>query len=166
MTKRLLIVFLLVCTFQACAQKSYEEQMQNLLEGTVPVMKAQKLDSLKKSGTNIVLLDARRPNEYKVSHIEGARFIDYDDFKKSDVNDIPKDAAVVVYCTAGYRSERIGEKLQKMGYSNVSNLFGGLLDWKNNKFEVVNNQEQPTDSVHTYNKAWSKWLFDGIKVYD
>ena len=30
---------------------------------------------------------------------------------------------------------------------------------------VVNQEAQPTDSVHTYNRSWSKWLQKGIKVY-
>ena len=66
----------------------------------------------------------------------------------------------------GYRSERIGEKLQKMGFTNVKNLYGGIFDWKNQDFEVVGMDNLATDSVHTYNKSWSKWLYKGIKVYE
>ena len=73
---------------------------------------------------------------------------------------------MVVYCSVGYRSERIGEKMQKMGFENVSNLYGGIFDWKNQGNTVINLNQEPTDSVHTYNRNWSQWLYNGIKVYD
>lgn len=165
--KQVLAIFFSTLLVQACAQNNdYHKEMQDLLKGTVPIMKAPTLDSLKSTGSNIVLLDVRQQKEYNVSHIKGAQFIEYDEFTKKDVKDIPKNAKVVVYCTAGYRSERIGEKLQKLGFENVSNLYGGILDWKNNNYEVLNNQLVPTDSVHTYSKGWSKWLYEGVKVYD
>ena len=76
-----------------------------------------------------------------------------------------KDQEVIVYCSVGYRSERIGEKLQKAGYTNVKNLYGGIFSWKNEGNEVVRDADIPTDSVHTYNKSWGKWLLKGIEVY-
>jgi hypothetical protein len=70
-----------------------------------------------------------------------------------------------VYCSVGYRSERIGEKLLKLGYTDVVNLYGGIFEWKNQGLDVYNSSNYPTDSVHTYNKSWGKWLVKGIKVY-
>jgi len=57
------------------------------------------------------------------------------------------------------------EELLELGYTNVKNLYGGIFQWKNDGFDVVNNQSMVTDSVHTYNKSWSKWLVKGVKVY-
>ncbi len=153
---------MLASVFPSCGQKTFDEKMKSLYKETVPLIEASEL----KGKTDIILLDTRSPEEFQISHIEGSQLIDYDNFKKSDVKNIDKDAEVVVYCSVGYRSERIGEKLQKMGYTNVKNLYGGIFDWKNKELEIVNEKEQPTDSVHTYNKAWSKWLYKGIKVYD
>ena len=79
---------------------------------------------------------------------------------------IPKNKEIIVYCSVGYRSERIGEKLLDMGYTKVYNLHGGIFDWKNQSQIVVNDLNLPTDSVHTYSKAWSIWLHKGIKVYE
>ena len=79
---------------------------------------------------------------------------------------IDKDQEVIVYCSVGYRSERLGERLQKMGFENVKNLYGGIFDWKNQGNNIVNENNLETDSVHTYNKAWSQWLYKGIKVYE
>jgi len=100
-----------------------------------------------------------------VSHIPNALFTGYKDFNTDALKDIPKTDTIVVYCSVGYRSERIGEKLQKMGYSNVFNLYGGIFEWKNTGLEVVDTDGTETEKVHTYNKTWSKWLTRGEKVY-
>ena len=160
--KKIIPLFLLVaCCGFACGQKTFDEKMQSLYKNTVPLIKADELNQ--KLGT-VFVLDTRAPEEYGVSHIEGAKMIDYDHFDIKEVESIPKDAEVIVYCSVGYRSERIGEKLQEAGYENVKNLYGGIFDWKNQDFPTVNTSNQPTDSVHTYNKSWGQWLYKGIKV--
>lgn len=167
-SNRFLFCYLLVIVLAmpACAQKTFDEKMQSLYKGTVPLLYANQVDSLQKQHPKVYLLDVRTTREYEVSHLQGSDFIDYDGFTKKDVKAIPKDAQVVVYCAVGYRSERIGEKLQKLGYENVYNLYGGIFDWKYQNKAIFNQYEQPTDSVHTYSKSWSKWLLKGIKVYE
>lgn len=149
----------------ACGQQSFDQKMKSLYKNTVPIINADQLETLKASGP-VYLLDAREPEEFNVSHIPGARLIGYDNFSKDSISDIPKDARVVVYCSVGYRSERIGERMQKMGFEHVSNLYGGIFDWKNQGNTVININQQPTDSIHTYNRSWSKWLYKGVKVYE
>ena len=136
--------------------------MESLYQNTVPLIKANEL----KDKSDVIILDVRSPEEYAISHLEGSIMIDYDNFEKKDVIEIDKEAEVIVYCSVGYRSERLGEKLQKMGFTDVKNLYGGIFDWKNQGLEVVNPQGNLTDSVHTYNKSWSKWLYNGIKIYE
>ncbi|MEP1094412.1 MAG: rhodanese-like domain-containing protein [Cyclobacteriaceae bacterium] len=153
---------LFISVFPSCGQKTFEEKMASLYKGTVPLINSSELSPK----TNVIILDTRSPEEFDISHIAGAKMIDYDNFVKADVKDIDKGAEVIVYCSVGYRSERIGEKMQKMGFTNVKNLYGGIFDWKNQDKDVVNKNQQPTDSVHTYNKSWSQWLYKGIKVYD
>ena len=160
-----LILFIITFFHMASCQSDYNEKLKSLYRNTVPVLSTDSLMNQIKSGGDYYLLDIRSPEEYKVSHIEKAMLIDYDQFKAEDVKDIPLEARVVVYCSVGYRSERIGEKLQDLGFSDVSNIYGGIFQWKNDKYPVVNSDGQPTDSVHTYNRSWSKWLINGIKVY-
>jgi len=71
---------------------------------------------------------------------------------------IDKDAPIVIYCSVGYRSEKIGEKLQKAGYKNVINLWGGIFDWANLKLPLVNEDEEKVTSVHPYDENWGRWL--------
>lgn len=149
----------------SCQTKDYKEKLESLYNHTVPLIPTDALKQKMKSEPSMVLLDIRSEEEYAVSHIKHARFVDYDAFSEEVVADLPREAPVIVYCSVGYRSEKIGEKLLKMGFQNVHNLYGGIFQWKNDGFEVLNALGQPTDSVHTYNKSWSKWLENGVKVY-
>ena len=142
----------------------FDKRLTNLLSFTVPLMGVEELAENKEE---IYILDAREKAEYEVSHIPGARYIGYDKFKKKTVSDIPKDAKVVVYCSVGYRSEKIGEQLKKAGFDDVSNLYGSIFEWVNAGNEVENDKGEKTNSVHTYNKKWSQWVIDGRaeKIY-
>ncbi|MEQ9164750.1 MAG: rhodanese-like domain-containing protein [Fulvivirga sp.] len=158
--------WLIVLLTNACmGQKTFDEKITSLLNYTVPIIKEDELFKRIKN-ENINLLDARSKEEFEVSHIDGAKFIDYDSFDKDMLKGLSLDDTVVVYCSVGYRSEKIGEKLQKLGYKNVLNLYGGIFDWKNKGHDVVDNKGAHTDSVHTYNKSWSQWLYKGVKVYE
>mgnify|MGYP000625090897 CR=1 FL=1 len=161
---KLLLLLILGSVLPACGQKTFDQKMESLYKNTVPLISAEELKQLQY--TDVFILDTREQEEFEVSHIEGAQFVSFDDFEAEDVGNIPKNAQVVVYCSVGYRSEQIGEKLQEMGYRHVKNLYGGIFEWKNQGNEVYNTNNQPTDSVHTYNWNWSKWLYKGIKVYE
>lgn len=154
------LLALLNLSFFSCAQnQDYDDKLKSLYKGTVPVIQP---DSVPE-GT--VFLDTRETEEFTVSHIDGAICTGYDDFNTDSLKHLSKTDTIVVYCSVGYRSERIGEKLLKMGFSNVFNLYGGIFQWKNEGNPVVNSEGTETEKVHTYNKNWSKWLTRGEKVY-
>lgn len=111
------------------------------------------------------LLDARPQQEYDVSHLPGAIVVGYDDFAIDNVlSKVPVMDTVVVYCSVGYRSGKIGEKLQRAGYKNVYNLSGGIFGWANDGHSLVNLENKETKKVHGFNKKWSKWLKKEIPV--
>ena len=117
----------------------------------------------------VVLLDSREPKEFKVSHLENATCVGYDNFDlNKTIQQLPtdKNTKIVVYCSLGIRSEDIAEKLKKAGFTNVYNLYGGIFEWKNQDNTVVNSKNKPTKKVHTFNKDWSKWLLKGEKIYE
>jgi rhodanese-related sulfurtransferase len=166
MVNRVLLLMGMLLSLKSCAQSAFEQQLRLLYKNTVPVIAPEALYKLLQTKNKIYLLDARSPREFQVSHLPGARFVNYETFATRQVQDIPKDAPVVVYCAVGVRSERVGEQLQKMGYQQVQNLYGGIFQWKNKGFPVYNIKLQLTDSVHTYNRYWSLWLKNGKKVYE
>ncbi len=145
-------------------QSDFDRKLQSLYKNTVPLIRSESLVT-KISKQNVVILDTRSAEEFQVSHISGALFLDYDSFKPDNIKNIDKNSKIIVYCSVGYRSERIGERLLKLGFSDVSNLYGGIFDWINDGNPVVNRSGISTDSVHTYNKEWSKWVEKGVKIY-
>ncbi len=143
-----------------CAQEdSFDAMIGRLLRGDVPFAYPHELTD------GVLILDAREPKEHEVSHIAGAVCVGYDDFELKSVDDVHRDTPIVVYCSVGYRSERIARTLIKAGFTDVRNLYGGVFHWKNQGHSVVN-AHGATDSVHTYSKRWSKWLENGVKVHD
>ena len=137
------------------ANKAFDKKVSGLLSFSVPTIGVDKLKGIK---DEVFLFDTRKLEEYQVSHIEGARYLGYEDFDPARLGELPKDAPIVVYCSIGYRSEKIGEQLKEMGYTNVYNLYGSIFEWVNAGNAVVDDEGKPTKSVHTYNRKWSKWL--------
>ncbi len=163
---KVFLFILLLATLQACRQNkvesnAYQFMLQKLLSHSVDETFVAEIDDK----TDVIYLDAREREEYDVSHISNAIWIGYDDFDLQRVNDIDKESEIIVYCSIGYRSEKISKRLVGDGFINVSNLYGGIFEWKNQDHDVVNTQGTVTDSVHAFDKAWGFWLKEGIKVY-
>lgn len=115
---------------------------------------------------NAIFLDAREKKEYNVSHIKNAVYVGYDNFNMTAVKNMAKGTEIIVYCSIGKRSEKITQKLNKAGYNNVSNLYGGIFEWVNQGNEVVDVNNKGTNKVHAYGRFWGQWLDKGEKVYN
>jgi rhodanese-related sulfurtransferase len=75
------------------------------------------------------LLDVRNPDEYAAGHVPGSVCIPLPDLEKRAA-DIPRDTPVVVTCQSGSRGEMAVERLRAIGFTNVTNLQGGVTAWK------------------------------------
>lgn len=157
-----LLVFTVSCTGQKVQSGAYDLMLKTALSHSVDEIS---VDSLQQVQDSVILLDARSPEEYKVSHIANAQFVGYENFDSTGVASLDRNQPLVVYCAVGYRSEKISEKLEEMGFTNVYNLYGGIFEWKNRGNTVVN-ETGPTEKVHAYNKTWGIWLRKGEKVYN
>ncbi len=158
MKRLLLLVISVLFGTPLSAQVSnpkFKRKIDWLLKETIEIIS---VNELKENQQEYLLLDAREKKEFDVSHIANAIHIGYDNPDFSILKDIQLDCPIVVYCSIGYRSEKIGEKLQKKGYTRVKNLYGSIFEWTNEGYEVVNNKSEVTNEVHTYNKKWSKWV--------
>lgn len=140
---------------------SYNVLLKKLLNTKVPEIS---VNSLEKMLTDVVLLDAREPDEFNVSHLANAKFVGYNNFNFDSVKVKDKNTPIVVYCSVGYRSGKIAEKLIEKGFTNVQNLYGGIFEWKNEGNDVVD-KNGITNDVHPYSKSWGIWLKKGNKVY-
>ncbi len=140
---------------------TYRLMLKMMYKKTVPLIGVKDLQKQLGKASDVVLLDTREKQEFEVSHLPNAKWVGYDDFGKKRVEGIDKDQAVVVYCSVGYRSERIGEQLQEMGYTNVQNLEGGMFEWVNQDQVVVDKTDQETKKVHAYSRTWGLWIDKG-----
>jgi len=163
--RTLIIMTFFTLPFFSFGQKTLEELLNKYNTQSVPYMSVQELAMPK---TDAIILDAREPNEYEVSHLKDAIFVGYNHFEIDSIQDklVNKDKKIVVYCSLGIRSETVAEKLKKAGFTNVYNLYGGIFEWKNKDFPIYNLKENETDSIHAFSKEWSKWVKKGQKIYD
>lgn len=167
------ILFLLFALFLFChtktqgqnnrmvKSKSYHVLLKKLLKHDVPEISVEILSKIEHS---VLLLDARELEEFNVSHLRNAKFVGYKNFDIYSLNDANKDQPILVYCSVGYRSEKITENLINVGFTNVQNLYGGIFEWKNKKLDVVD-ANGVTNNVHPYSKTWGLWLKNADKVY-
>lgn len=160
-----LFPIIILCFFDASAQVqsgAYNVILETLLSHSVPEVSVTELKETK----NMVLLDAREEDEYRVSHIANAINIGYNDFDLKKLDQYGKTEKIIVYCSVGYRSEKIAEKLINAGFADVSNLYGGIFEWVNQGRPIVDNANQSTENIHPYSKTWGIWLTKGNKVYE
>ena len=106
-----------------------------------------------------LVLDARTEAEFDVSHLANARQLDStsDLASVEALKEVTKATPIVVYCSVGYRSAVLSQRLKEAGFQNVSNLEGGLFQWANEDREIVR-AGQPTQLVHPYNAVWGALL--------
>ena len=142
----------------------FDERLEKLLKFSVPVID---VPEAHENSEDYIFLDARELEEYQVSHIPGARYIGFRKFDEDLLAGIDRDNNIIIYCSVGYRSEKIGKKMQKMGFTSVYNLYGSIFEWINHGLPIDNNQGIATDTIHTYNKKWGKWVdsLDATKVW-
>lgn len=159
-------ILLLFIGFGVSAQDSLETLLSKFNDGSIPYISAEELKMLQDQ-SDFLLLDTRERNEFEVSKIEDAVFGGYQDFSITQFTNFVTDKTrpIVLYCSLGIRSETIGEKLKKAGYTNVKNLYGGIFEWKNKDFRVIDANGNETDKVHAFSKQWGKWLLKGEKVF-
>jgi hydroxyacylglutathione hydrolase len=81
-------------------------------------------------GEKMVILDVRSDKEWDVGHIEEARHI-YVGRLEENLDEIPKNCPVIVYCGTARRSNIAASILKKNGYGKVYNVLGGMAAWKN-----------------------------------
>jgi len=152
-----------VQTSASCTNLDFDKKVRKLLDLSVTPVTPEELKVM----DGVLLLDTREKEEYDISHIEGAEYMGYKEYDGDLLRDVPKDTPIVVYCSIGYRSEKIGEKIQKLGFTKVYNLYGSIFEWVNQDNPIVDNNNEPTDKIHTYNRNWSKWVEEGkaVKVW-
>jgi rhodanese-related sulfurtransferase len=99
------------------------------------------VDEVKKRmdrGDKFVLVDVREESEFAKDHLPGAIHLGKGVIERdieARVPDLSKE--MILYCGGGFRSALAADNLQKMGYTNVISMDGGIRDWREKGFPLT-----------------------------
>lgn len=104
------------------------------------------LDALRKEKSDVLLLDVREPAEYEQGHLDGALLVPRGILESAADLTFPKhvqtladarERPVVLYCASGGRSAMATVTLKLMGFKEVYNLAGGVMQWAKEQRPLV-----------------------------
>ncbi len=95
----------------------------------VPTIDATALKQLLDAGLPFELVDVREPNEWELVRIPGARLMPKQQLLADGLAKLERTRRTVVYCKGGTRSRDVVQAMCQAGFTDVSNLDGGILSW-------------------------------------
>jgi rhodanese-related sulfurtransferase len=113
--------------------KLVQDAKSRVRETTVDDVKA-RLDC----GERLTIIDVREESEYARDHVPGAVHLGKGIIERDVETRFPDTATeLILYCGGGFRSALAAENLQKMGYTNVVSMDGGIRDWRNRGYPLT-----------------------------
>jgi rhodanese-related sulfurtransferase len=99
------------------------------------------VDEVKKrmdQGDKFLLVDVREESEFAKDHLPGAIHLGKGVIERDIEGKVPKlDTEMVLYCGGGFRSALAADNLQKMGYTNVISMDGGIRGWREKAYPLT-----------------------------
>jgi len=100
------------------------------------------VDEVKKRmdrGDKLLLVDVREESEYAKDHLPGAIHLGKGVIERDIEERVPElNKEMILYCGGGYRSALAADNLQKMGYTNVISMDGGIRGWREKGYPLTN----------------------------
>ncbi|MCI0523815.1 MAG: sulfurtransferase [Acidobacteria bacterium] len=113
-------------------EKLCDDAKSRIREITVEQVK-RKLDA----GEKFHFLDVREDHEWQQDRAAGAAHLGRGVIERDIEKIAPgKDAEIVLYCGGGFRSALAADNLQKMGYTNVLSMAGGIRAWREAQYPI------------------------------
>jgi rhodanese-related sulfurtransferase len=95
------------------------------------------VQAMRQRGESFVLLDVREESEYAKDHLPGALHLGKGVLERDIEQRVPDPATpLVLYCGGGFRSALAADNLQKMGYSKVLSMDGGIRGWRDKGYPL------------------------------
>jgi len=89
-------------------------------------------------GEKIVLVDVREESEFAKDHLPGAIHLGKGIIERDIESRVPDPATpLVLYCGGGFRSALAADNLQKMGYTQVLSMDGGIREWREKRLPLT-----------------------------
>ena len=112
--------------------KIVDDARSRIRETTVDEVK-KRLDH----GDKLVLVDVREDREFDADHIPGAVHLGKGVIERDIEGKYPDvKTELVLYCGGGFRSAMAADNLQKMGYTNVISMDGGIREWREKAYPL------------------------------
>ena len=125
----------------SCNSSSSQAQAESveLQEGIIAKnVSAEEFKDLNTGRADAILLDVRTPDEVAQGVIKNAANIDfYDGSFMTALDKLDKSKPVLIYCRSGRRSGVAMSKMSELGFTEIYNLQGGIIEWANAGEEVV-----------------------------
>jgi len=113
--------------------KIVEDAKKRVRETTVDEVKA-RLDR----GEKLVLVDVREESEFAKDHLPGALHLGKGNIERDVEQRVPDTGTeLILYCGGGFRSALAADNLQKMGYTNVLSMDGGIRVWREKGYPLT-----------------------------
>ena len=89
-------------------------------------------------GDKFLLVDVREESEFAKDHLPGAIHLGKGVIERDIEGRVPDlNTPMVLYCGGGFRSAMAADNLQKMGYTNVISMDGGVRGWREKNFPMT-----------------------------
>ena len=89
-------------------------------------------------GEKFLLVDVREESEFAKDHLPGAIHLGKGVIERDIESRVPDlNTQMVLYCGGGFRSAMAADNLQKMGYTNVFSMDGGVRGWREKNFPLT-----------------------------
>jgi rhodanese-related sulfurtransferase len=89
-------------------------------------------------GSEFTLVDVREESEFAKDHLPGAIHLGKGIIERDIEARVPDlDTEIILYCGGGFRSALAADNLQKMGYTNVISMDGGIRDWREKRYPLT-----------------------------
>jgi rhodanese-related sulfurtransferase len=89
-------------------------------------------------GEKFTLVDVREESEFAKDHLPGAIHLGKGIIERDIEERVPDlNTPLILYCGGGFRSALAADNLQKMGYSNVLSMDGGIRVWREKSFPLT-----------------------------
>jgi rhodanese-related sulfurtransferase len=113
--------------------KIVDDAKRQVRETTVDEIKS-RLDR----GDKFVLVDVREESEWQKDHLPGAIHMSKGVIERDVEHKVPDlNTEMVLYCGGGFRSALAADNLQKMGYTNVISMDGGVRGWREKNYPMT-----------------------------
>jgi rhodanese-related sulfurtransferase len=113
--------------------KIVNDAKSSVKETTVDEVK-QKLDH----GDKVLLVDVREESEFAKDHLPGAIHLGKGVIERDIEERVPDvKTPMILYCGGGFRSAMAADNLQKMGYTNVLSMDGGVREWREKNYPMT-----------------------------